>query len=252
MKRMLLTLVLVLVALPAIGQMNPNWEYYRTMRWKAKPGQAQNFMKAAAKKTQMFNNTPETSIVTYRIRTGPDQGKFERVTPFTDLGHIYSSNPKEMDYWSKNVSEYVEEPDGAKIWWRIKGWSVNWEPGTTPSKYMEVQVLMIKNGHTADFRRIMNRRMQMLKEHSTRKVAVFKISSGSQLTEFRVITFFDDPMTARGEWKTEDFDYEDAYNERHGYNARDTDNKIFGNSIEMYGNIVETHELVPEMSFMGN
>ena len=231
MKRLILALVLVLVSLPSFGQTNPNWEYYRTMRWEAKPGKADDFMKAAAKKTQMFNNTTETSIVTYRIMTGPDQGKFERVFPNKTISQIYSNNPEEFDYWSKNVAEFAEKPGGAKIWWRIKNWSVNWEPGV-PSKYMSVQILTIKDGHSADFRRYMSRRMEMLKEHSTRKIAVFKISSGSMLMEFRIITFFDDPTKAQGEWKTEDFDYEEAYNDKYGYDALDTDSELLRKSME--------------------
>ena len=78
------------------------------------------------------------------------------------------------------------------------------------------------------------------------------MSSGGQLSEFRIITFFDDPMNARGEWKTEDFNYEDAYNAKYGYDAEDTDWQLFQKSIEIYGNIVETYMLVPEMSYMGN
>ena len=253
MKRIILALVLVLVCLPAFGQTNPNWEYYRTTRWKAKPGQTENFVKAAAKKTQMFNNTPETAMATYRILTGPDQGKFERVFPNKSISQIYSNNPQESDYWNKNVRQFTEEPEGAKIWWRIKGWTVNWDPVQDgPSKYLDVQILTMKSGHSQDFRRYMKRRIDMLNEHSTRKLAVFKISSGSQLNEFRVITFFDDPMKANGEWKTEDFDYEEAYNQKYGYNAFSTDSDLFGKSIEVYGNFAETHQLVPEMSFMGN
>ena len=253
MKRILFALAMVFIFGSAFGQMNPNWEYYRTMRWKAKPGQAENFKKAAAKKTQMFNNTPETAMVTYQIMTGPDQGKFERVYANKTLAQLYSENPQEFEYWSKNVAEFTEEPSGAKVWWRIKGWSVNWDPAiNTPSKYMEVQTLVIKDGHGTDFRRAMNRRMSIMKENSTRQMAVFKLSSGGQSMEFRIITFFDDPMKAMGEWKSEDFNYEDAYNEKYGYDARDTDWAAFTKAIEIYGNMIETHKLVPEASFMGN
>ena len=168
MKRTLIALAIVLMALPLSGQTNPNWEYYRTMRWKAKPGQVNDFKSAAAKKTQMFNNTPETSMVTYQIMTGPDQGMFERVYPNKTISQMYSSNPQELDYWSKNVSKYAEEPRGAKVWWRIKNWSVNWDPAEGgPSKYMSVQILNLKNGNAGDFRRYMNRRIQILKEHSS-------------------------------------------------------------------------------------
>lgn len=253
MKRLLIVLILALVCMPAMSQLNPNWEYYRTMRWKANPGQTDNFMKAAGEKTKMFNNTPETAMVTYRIMTGPDQGKFERVSANKTLSQMYSQNPEEMEYWGKNVSEYTNEPSGAKVWWRIKGWSVNWPPeNMRPSKYLSVQTLTIKNGNNGNFRRYMNRRMQILKENTSRQMAVFKISSGSQLLEFRVITFFDDPMNAMGEWKTEDFSMQEAYDDKFGWNAYRTDQELFFQSIEIYGNLVETHQLVPEMSYMGN
>ena len=157
-----------------------------------------------------------------------------------------------MEYWAKNVTQFAENPEGGKIWWRIKGWSANWEEGGTPSKYMDVQIITIKTANTSDFRRYMTRRMDIIKENSTRKIAVFKISSGGQLGEFRIITFFDDPMKAMGEWKSEDFDFEDAYNEKYGFNAYMTDRDLYTKAFEIYGNLVETHKLVPEMSFMGN
>lgn len=253
MKRVLTLLFILLLALPGYAQTNPNSEYYRTMRWKAKTGQADDFKKAAAKKTQMFNNNPENAIVTYQIMTGSDQGMFERVQVARTLDNLYNAdNTKELDYWAKNVTQFTENPEGGKIWWRIKGLSVNWEEGGTPSKYMDVQIITIKTGHTGDFRRFMNRRMSIIKENSTRKLAVFKISSGGQLGEFRIITFFDDPMKAEGEWKTEDFNFEDTYNEKYGFNAYMTDLDLYANAFEIYGNYVETHKLVPEMSFMGN
>ena len=253
MKRILTLLFILLLALPGFSQTNPNWEYYRTMRWKAKSGQADDFKKAAAKKTQMFNNSPENAIVTYQMMTGPDQGMFERVQVARTLDNLYNAdNTKELEYWAKNVTQFAENPEGGKIWWRIKGWSANWEEGGTPSKYMDVQIITIKTANTSDFRRYMTRRMEIIKENSTRKIAVFKISSGSQLGEFRIITFFDDPMKAMGEWKSEDFDFEDAYNEKYGFNAYMTDRDLYTKAFEIYGNLVETHKLVPEMSFMGN
>ncbi|MGB5385402.1 MAG: hypothetical protein WBN20_01305 [Eudoraea sp.] len=67
-----------------------------------------------------------------------------------------------------------------------------------------------------------------------------------------IITLFYDPMKAMGEWKSEDFDFEDAYNEKYGYNAFMTDRDLYTKAFEIYGNLVETNKLVPEMSFMGN
>lgn len=253
MKRMLTTLAILFLALPISAQMNPNQEYYRTMRWKAKDGKTANFIENAGKKTKMYNNTPENAMVTYRITTGPDQGKFERVLVGKSLDYLYNHNSQqELDYWSKNVAQYADSPEGAKIWWRIKGWSVNWEDSGAPSKYMNVHILTLRSDNGGDFRRYMNRYMEILKENSTVKRAVFKISSGSHPLEFRIITFFDDPMKARGEWKSEDFNMEDAYNSKYGFNAFRTDSDLYYASIEIYGQMIETHTLVPEMSFMGN
>ena len=253
MKQMLTALAILFLVLPISAQMNPNSEYYRTMRWQAKDGEAANFIENAGKKTKMFNNTPEHAMVTYQITNGPDQGKFERVLVAKSLDYLYNHNSQqELDYWSKNVSKYTNSPEGAKIWWRIKGWSVNWEESAAPSKYMNVHILTLRSDNNGNFRRYMNRYMGILKENSTVKRAVFKISSGSHPLEFRIITFFDDPMKARGEWKSEDFNMEDAYNSKYGFNAFRTDVELYNASIEIYGQMIETHKLIPEMSFMGN
>ena len=40
---------------------------------------AKKFELAVAEKTKKFNNTQETAILTFRIVTGPDTGKYMRV-----------------------------------------------------------------------------------------------------------------------------------------------------------------------------
>ena len=248
----LITLFLIVLSVSSYAQTNSNWEYYRTNRWEAVKGKQQAFRDAAGKKTKMFNNSPETAMVTYQIMTGPDQGKFERVNVAKTLEQIYSENTAEQKYWSENVGKYVADMEGSKVWWILKDWSSNWVDGRKPFNYNEVNTMTIRGGET-NFRRVMQRYFEVLNENnSTRVTAVFKISSGDQLATFRWCTFFDDPMKARGEWTNEEHTFEEVCNTKFGFNSYRTDMDILWGATQMYGDYVETMKLVPEMSFMGN
>ena len=79
------------------------------------------FEKAAALKTKKFNSTPETAISTYRVMTGPDQGKYERIQGNKNISWFNEGNQNGgINYWRKNVGQYIEKNDGRIIWWRIK------------------------------------------------------------------------------------------------------------------------------------
>ena len=54
-------------------------ERYIMNKWTPKNGKTSDFMKAAGKKTKMFNNSPENAIVTYQVLNGPDTGQFLRI-----------------------------------------------------------------------------------------------------------------------------------------------------------------------------
>jgi len=71
-----LLLIALLVSASIYGQRNDNAEYWNTWEYTAKDGMQQKFEEAAAKKTALFNKTPETAITTYKIVTGPDSGTY--------------------------------------------------------------------------------------------------------------------------------------------------------------------------------
>ena len=81
------------------AQTNPNWEYWTSNRLEVKRGMSAEFEKAASVKTKKFNTTPETAISTYKVMTGPDQGKYERIQGYKDISwcNYFISNPKFMD-----------------------------------------------------------------------------------------------------------------------------------------------------------
>ena len=68
-------------------------EIWQTYRLKAKQGQSDAFEKAAAKKNKLFNNTPETAIITYQVMDGNDQGMYERIVGYK-IGTSTIMNPK--------------------------------------------------------------------------------------------------------------------------------------------------------------
>ena len=79
-------------------------EIWQTYRLKAKQGQNDAFEKAAAKKNKLFNNTPETTIITYQVMDGKDQGMYERIVGY-----------KNWDFYN---NESKNEKMGRQIWCR--------------------------------------------------------------------------------------------------------------------------------------
>ena len=73
MKKLLLLGLLISISIN--GQRNKNADYWNTWQYTAKDGMVQKFEEAAAKKTAMFNKTPETAIITYRVVTGSNTGE---------------------------------------------------------------------------------------------------------------------------------------------------------------------------------
>ena len=67
MKKLLLFSMVLLLSTSIYAQRSNNAIYWNTWEYTAKDGMQKDFEKAAAKKTAMFNKTPETAIMTYRI-----------------------------------------------------------------------------------------------------------------------------------------------------------------------------------------
>ena len=81
-----------------------NGERYIMNKWTPKNGKTSDFMKAAGKKTKLFNNSPENAIVTYQVLNGPDTGQFLRINLYATIENFVgynSNNSEEREYWEK-------------------------------------------------------------------------------------------------------------------------------------------------------
>jgi len=119
-------LVLLLIPFFTFSQTNSKREYWQTNKWEAKTGMSSEFESGVAKKTDKFNATAETSMVTYQLITGQDQGKYMRVMGNRNAASFDEENTAELAYWNKNVMPYVDNMEGNVRWWRMKGMAHNW------------------------------------------------------------------------------------------------------------------------------
>jgi hypothetical protein len=136
MKKLLL--LGLLISISVNGQRNKNADYWNSWQYTAKDGMVQKFEEAAAKKTAMFNKTPETAIITYRFVTGSRTGTYERVESGKSPSDYDLDRSAEGKYWQENVSKYIAKANGQTRWQRLSNGSYNPNPeNTTPATYVQ-------------------------------------------------------------------------------------------------------------------
>jgi len=241
-------LLSILFVTSANAQTNPNWEYWMSGKVEVKRGMSDEFEKAAAQKTKKYNKTAETAISTYKVMDGPDQGKYERIQGYKDIGWFNNMNSNAgTQYWMENVSQYVDNYEGRKIWWRIKNLSHNWDPGAAPKKHINKRIRIIKPGKNWDFWRFSNRITQVYKKHNFTGVrGVFKVASGGNENEVIFVNAFDD-FTDQGKFPDTDKSLKELYNEMYN-GSYDKDLEIYNDALEMWGRQIERMTLVPELT----
>ena len=246
-----LILLLLISPLFVFAQNNPNAEYWQINRWEAKDGMAKEFESAVAKKTKKFNNSQETAILTFRIVTGPDSGKYMRVVgpKSGDFFNEGVSNSEEYAYWMKNVMPYVKNQSGNKRTARIGPLSYNWDNSEAPKKYIKFTTVRLNPGEGKDWLNRMRNdaKLKIAKGFSGIR-GVFWLVSGGQ-SEMHVVEPYDSHGVAMGVYSDEDFDYMDEYNEMFGWRSLPWDSMKADTAIRDYGGeIIETLEFIPEMS----
>jgi hypothetical protein len=241
-------LLSILFVTSANAQTNPNWEYWMSGKVEVKRGMSDEFEKAAAQKTKKYNKTAETAISTYKVMDGPDQGKYERIQGYKDIGWFNNMNSNAgTQYWMENVSQYVDNYEGRKIWWRIKNLSHNWDPVAAPKKHINKRIRIIKPGKNWDFWRFSNRITQVYKKHNFTGVrGVFKVASGGNENEVIFVNAFDD-FTDQGKFPDTDKSLKELYNEMYN-GSYDKDLEIYNDALEMWGRQIERMTLVPELT----
>jgi hypothetical protein len=247
MKKLLL--LLLLIPLFTFSQTNSNGEYWQTNKWTAKAGMNVEFEAGVAKKTDKFNGTAETSMATYQLVTGPDQGKYMRVMGNRNAAAFDEDNSVELAYWGKHVMPYVESNDGNIRWRRIKGLSQNWDNDLPPARFVQMTTYSLKSENRSDFFRFWRNNLKLQKELGyTGMVGVFMLESGGNDYELLVVRPYNSHAEGMGEMTDPDVDYIEEYNKMHGWRTHRNDERAFNSSIEKWGISVETAELNTEMS----
>ena len=242
-------LLLLLIPFFAFSQTNSNREYWQTNKWEAKSGMSSEFEAGVAKKTDKFNSTAETSMVTYQLITGSDQGKYMRVMGNRDAASFDEDNMAELAYWNKHVMPYVDNMDGNVRWWRMKGMGHNWNDAATPARFVKMTTYTIARGKMSDFFRFWGNNNKLQKELGYSGVsALFMLVTGGESNQLLQVQPYNSHAEGIGKRTDPDVKYVDAYNEMHGWRTHRNDEAAFYESIEKWGITVETAELKAEMS----
>jgi hypothetical protein len=242
-------LVLLLIPFFAFSQTNSNREYWQTNKWEAKTDMNADFEEGVAKKTDKFNATAETSMFTYQLITGSDQGKYMRVMGNRDATAFDEDNMAELAYWNKHVMPYVDNMDGNKRWWRMKGASINWNNDLPPARFVKMTTYNVKRGMMADFFRVWNNNVKLQKELGYSGVSgLFMLITGGDKYQLLEVEPYNSHAEGMGKMTDPDVNYVDEYNKMYGWRMHSNDQSAWNATIEKWGITVETAELKPEMS----
>ena len=248
MKNLLLFTLTFVMSVSLYSQRNNNSDYWNSWEYTAKEGMQEKFMEAAAKKTAMFNNTPETAIITYKVVTGSNSGMFVRVESGKSPASYDLDRTAEGKYWNENVSKYIAKNGGQVRWQRLSNGSYDYDPeNTSPSKYVERTFFNVKADKILHFRRFMTRVSKVAKKRDWKgSRSLFRLVSGGNRNQFILAAGFN--TYKRAENTENENTFEEDYNELFGWGSLDEDAKNFDASLEYWGEQKETLQLVPEMS----
>jgi len=242
-------LVLLLIPFFAFSQTNPDREYWQTNKWTPKKGMNAEFEAGVAKKTDKFNGTDETSMATYQIITGQDQGKYMRVMGNRDSSAFDEDNTAELAYWGKHVMPYVDSNDGNIRWWRMKGLSQNWDNDLPPARFVKMTRFTIKPDKRADFFSFWRNNTKLQKELGYSGITgLFMLVTGGESYEILEVEPYNSHVEGMGKMTNPDVDYVEEYNKMFGWRTHSNDLAAFQASFEKWGIKIETAELNVEMS----
>ena len=232
------------------SQTNETNDYWNSYRYTLKKGMTSEFEAAVAKKMKMFNNTAETSMMTYKVTTGRSSGDYERVEAMKYPKHYDMDRTKEGEYWDKNVAKFVENSSGQMRWDRLNNLTLNWDPENPgqPSKYLERKTFDVKSSGRRDFRRFMERSTNILKKRGYLKTQlVFRCISGGSDNTFVRVRGWNSYQDKAFDRESENSFRED-YDREYGWGSFQDDLSRFESSIQIYGEMTETLELVPTLT----
>jgi hypothetical protein len=248
MKNLLIGLALIFCA-SLYAQRSAENDYWNSWRYTPKQGMTADFEAAVAKKMQMFNNSAATAMLTYKVVTGRNSGSYERVEAMKYPKDYDMNRTAEAQYWEKNVSKFIEKSSGQVRWDRINNATLNWDPENpgTPSKYLERTTFDVKPSGILHFRRFIMRVTKTMEKRGFKDTQLmFRCISGGSDNMFVVVRgwnqYQDQP------WSEHDKTFEEDYNEEFGWGSFSEDQQNFDASLESWGEMTETLELVPSLS----
>ena len=247
MKKLLLFTMVLLLSTSIYAQRGNNPVYWNTWEYTAKDDMRQDFEKAAAKKTAMFNKTPETAIMTYRIITGPDSGSYLRVEANKTAADYDKDRTAEGKYWNENVAKYIAKDKGQQRWQRLNNGSYDPDPeDSSPSKYVRRTFYNVKADKIRHFRRAMYRISKVAEKRGWEGRSLFRLVSGGNRNQFVLAVGFDTYKRAEG--PESETTAEGDYNELFGWGSWDEDWGNFDASIEYWGEQRDMLQLIPSIS----
>jgi len=249
MKKLVVVSIVLCLSASMFSQRNDNSEYWNTWRYTAKEGMQQKFEDAAAKKTAMFNTTPETAIVTYRFITGSNAGTYMRIEARKSPADYDKDRSAEGNYWRDNVVKYVANNGGQVRWQLLNNGSLNYDaknPGS-PAKFVRMTTYNVKADKVGAFRRWMYRSSKVAEKRGNKNSRMlFRLQSGGNRNQF--VVAFSYESHKRTDVREHENSWGEDYDELFGWGTVDEDSKNFDAALEFWGEEIETLQLIPEMS----
>ena len=183
-----------------------NSQSVMTRTIEVKDGQMDNFIKWGGKKTKMFNNEDgRSSFYTFNILTGPNAGKIWRAQ-VGDPASFDNDYQDELDYWAKNVSQYIENDQSSRTaMWNRVGWA-SWSPENPSNEDLLRRVIFykVKEGKGQDFwrfreRQVMARNAMEIQMSRTTVLACSSGCDGNWVAVFFDHSGFEDQQSDYGE-----------------------------------------------------
>jgi hypothetical protein len=250
MKKLVVVLMTLVLSASVFSQRNDNAEYWNTWQYSAKEAMHDKFEDAAAKKTAMFNTTPETAIVTYRIITGTNSGSYMRIEARKSPADYDKDRSAEGKYWRDNVSKFVGKDHGQVRWQLLNNGSLNYDPKNpgSPAKYVTMVTFNVKADRVSAFRRWMYRVSKVMeKRGNPNPRMLFRLQSGGNRNQFVLAIPYESHKRTEANREHENT-WEEDYNELFGWGTRDEDGENFDAALEFWGEDVQTLQLIPAMS----
>jgi len=227
-----------------------NSQSVMTRTIEVKDGQMDNFIKWGGKKTKMFNNEDgRSSFYTFNILTGPNAGKIWRAQ-VGDPASFDNDYQDELDYWAKNVSQYIENDQSSRTaMWNRVGWA-SWSPENPSNEDLLRRVIFykVKEGKGQDFwrfreRQVMARNAMEIQMSRTTVLACSSGCDGNWVAVFFDHSGFEDQQSDYGEPLQALIE---KYNEMFGPDSYDQDGSRVEAAVEERR--IRHMRLIPELS----